>query len=198
MLRPARRVELVISQKFLNIPIVRTRLGIPVGGILLGILVLTLFTGCLAKTGTHAPIDVFAEMHYSPGHRSQEPPRLQNPLGSIPIGGTDVELTLAEYQSLENPVETNPENSQIADDLFRVNCSMCHGPLGKGDGPVGYKIAQGGYITPPDLTESASVERSDGELFGLITKGVYVMPRFKGLLSADERWLLVRHIRELQ
>ena len=75
---------------------------------------------------------------------------------------------------------------------------MCHGPLGRGDGPVGSKIAEGGYITPPDLTEATSVERSDGELFGLITKGVYVMPRFKGLLSADERWLLVRHIRELQ
>lgn len=188
----------MISQKNLNMPNVRVSFRDSVGAILLGIFVLTLFTGCLAKTGTHAPIDVFAEMHYSQSHRSQEPPRLQNPSGSVPIGGTDVELTLAEYKSLKNPIEMEPENSEIGVDLFRVNCSMCHGPLGKGDGPVGYKIAEGGYITPPDLTEATSVERSDGELFGLITKGVYVMPRFKGLLSADERWLLVRHIRELQ
>ena len=110
----------------------------------------------------------------------------------------DTELTLAEYSSLENPKELNQNDRSVASELFRVNCSMCHGPLGKGDGPVGYKIGQGGYVIPPNLTEPTSIERSDGELFGLITKGVYVMPRFKGLLSADERWLLVGHIRGLQ
>ena len=198
MLKPARRVESVISQKDVNKPKSRNSFRTFIMSVVVGLMTISSLAGCLVKTGTYAPIDVFSEMHYSHSYRSQEPPRLQSPSGVVPIGGVDPELTLAEYASLENPKELNQDDRSVASELFRVNCSMCHGPLGKGDGPVGYKIGQGGYVIPPNLTEPTSIERSDGELFGLITKGVYVMPRFKGLLSADERWLLVGHIRGLQ
>lgn len=198
MLRQARRVERVISEHRKNFSGTGTLSWKICSSLCAGILVLTSLAGCLAKTGTHAPIDVFAEMHYGPGFRSQEPPRIDSPLGAVPISGSDMELTLEQYRSLENPIEVNQEALIEGAELFRVNCSMCHGPLGKGNGPVGFKIAQGGYVTPPNLTEPATNNRTDGEIFGLITKGVYVMPRFKGLLSSEDRWLLVQHIRELQ
>ena len=50
----------------------------------------------------------------------------------------------------------------------------------------------------PDLTAEATVEKSDGDIYGILTNGVLVMPTFKNLLSAEDRWLLVDYVRDLQ
>ena len=42
-------------------------------------------SGCLAKSGTYAPIDWAAEMHYTQTYRPQEPPRLDSPPGAVPF-----------------------------------------------------------------------------------------------------------------
>jgi len=154
--------------------------------------------GCRATTGTYAPLDLFSEMHYSPGVRSQEPPRLASPLGAVPVSGFEIDLAPPEYRDLAIPIDSSVENLLAGQELYRTNCSMCHGPLAAGDGPVGEFLSRDGYISPPDLTAPATVERTDGEIFGLITQGVYVMPKFKHLLSKEDRWMLVIHIREMQ
>ena len=54
------------------------------------------------------------------------------------------------------------------------------------------------YVPVPDLTAETTVEKSDGDIYGILTNGVLVMPTFKNLLSAEDRWLLVDYVRELQ
>jgi mono/diheme cytochrome c family protein len=154
--------------------------------------------GCAVPTGAYAPVDWASEMHYQQSYKFQEPPRLAPPPGAVPITGREVATAPGQYGQMQNPVPQTPENLSRAAELYRVNCSMCHGQQGKGDGPVNDFLVRDGYAKSPDLTAQGTAQRTDGELFGIITEGVFVMPRFKNMLTAEERWLLVQHLRRLQ
>ncbi len=181
----------------------------PARCVLLLVVVLVLViaaSGCLAKSGTYAPIDWAAEMHYNQSYRAQEPPRLAAPLGAVPFkfASDTRELTRepaigpADYTSLTNPVTRTATTTAAGAELFRVNCSMCHGAEGLGDGRVSAFLLAYGYISAPDLTADGVVAKSDGDVYGILTNGINVMPTFKNLLSPGDRWLLVDYIRELQ
>ena len=166
-------------------------------------------SGCLAKSGTYAPIDWAAEMHYTQTYRPQEPPRLDSPPGAVPFkfAGDERALTrephydAEDYAGLTNPREgeagSNPGAAEAAE-LFRWNCSHCHGMEGAGDGRVSAFLQAYNYVPVPDLTAEATVERTDGDIYGILSDGILVMPPFKNLLSAEDRWLLVDYVRELQ
>ena len=106
-------------------------------------LLAVILSGCRAKTGTYAPVDLAAELHYGQGARSQEPPRLTTPLGAVPYvstsaNGSDRLLTPASYRLLEqgltmesaknliNPIPFTESGLLQGAELFRVNCSFCH------------------------------------------------------------------------
>ena len=69
---------------------------------------------------------------------------------------------------------------------------------GAGDGRVSAFLQAYNYVPVPDLTAEATVERTDGDIYGILSDGILVMPSFKNLLSAEDRWLLVDYVRELQ
>jgi mono/diheme cytochrome c family protein len=80
--------------------------------------------------------------------------------------------------------------------LFLSNCAPCHGPAGKGDGPVGITLNP----RPADLTQHAIPGvHTDAQLFEWITNGFpgSTMPAFISTLSDTERWHLVNFIRSL-
>jgi hypothetical protein len=85
-----------------------------------------------------------------------------------------------------------------------VNCLPCHGPQGTGNGIISSYFRNAGQPTPADYTSAQTRGRTDGELFEIITNGFGVtavgtgMPPFQTLLTPQERWLLVWHIRVLQ
>jgi len=175
--------------------------------LLVGVLVLVITgTSCLAKSGTYAPIDWASEMHYNQSYRAQEPPRLASPMGAVPFkfAYDTREFTLepaigpAEYSNLTNPVMHSVASSSAAAEMFRVNCAMCHGNEGLGDGRVSEFLKAYDYVAAPDLTAEGTVTKSDGDIYGILTNGVNVMPTFKNLLSPSDRWLLVDYIRKLQ
>ena len=146
------------------------------------------------STGSY-PIDIFQEMHYNQTHKAQEPPRLQPPVDSVPIaGGFIAAPSKAQAKDLQSPAGTSIDRGAL---LFVQNCSMCHGPQAGGDGPVGAFLVQNGYARPPRLTAGTTQDRSDGEIFWLITNGVVVMPEFKNMLTETERWAVVHYLRVL-
>ena len=163
-------------------------------------------TGCLAKSGTYAPIDWAAEMHYAQAYRAQEPPRLASPLGAVPfkfVSDTreltrEPDIGPADFSSLTNPISRTTATSAAGAELYRVNCSMCHGTEGLGDGRVSAFLLAYGYVAAPNLTAEGTAAKSDGDVYGILTNGINVMPTFKNLLSPSDRWLLVDYIRELQ
>ncbi|MEP7270161.1 MAG: cytochrome c [Acidobacteriota bacterium] len=82
--------------------------------------------------------------------------------------------------------------------LYEVNCAICHGPAGDGDGPVGENM------TPKAsrLNDSVIASRSDDSIFTSIKNGVMrdgrqTMPPAKDL-SAEQISQVVTYIRTLQ
>ena len=78
--------------------------------------------------------------------------------------------------------------------LFSTHCVSCHGPQGKGDGPIGVTLNP----QPADLSQHAIPGvHADAQLFEWITNGFpgSRMPAFRTALSDTDRWHLVNFIR---
>ena len=169
------------------------------------------------ETGSNRVL-VFTEMHYQPSYRSQEGPRLDVPDSAVPITGKEVVLTsVEEYAALGNP-GGDSNNGQA---LFAINCIVCHGVNLDGQGLV---MVTGPTMVPADLRGEVTMERTDGELYGLISfggntgfttrvpaltdptvdgercvgQGSCPMPEFRKLLTESERWDLVAYLRGMQ
>jgi mono/diheme cytochrome c family protein len=176
------------------------------GLLLLAVLSVLLLTGC--SRGAY-PLDFFPEMHYSQSYKIQEPPSLSAPAGSVPITGSEVDYTMAQARLLENPV---PESTGVSAGakLYQVNCAVCHGSTGLGDGIMATRLKNASYLsTPANLTAGGPTNaKPDGEVFLVVTKGFagaygmpadrFVMPTFRKLLTYEERWALVHYIRSIQ
>ncbi len=94
-----------------------------------------------------------------------------------------------------NPIAPNTESVAQGEALYQINCVPCHGPTGKGDGPVGLTLNP----HPADLSQHAVPGvHSDGQLFEWISNGFpgSVMPAFHENLSEDEQWHIVNFLRE--
>lgn len=80
----------------------------------------------------------------------------------------------------------------LVDATWRSTCSICHGALGRGDGP------NGPMVKAPDLTAPALQDaRTDDQLAEVIRKGRGKMPAF-GQLPAGVVAGLVKRIRALR
>ena len=134
--------------------------------------------GC-ASTGTYQ-VDIFTEMHYNQSYKANEPERLDIPKGAVPV---------------KSPRDTRP-----AKELYEINCIVCHGELGKGDGKVLKKMVdEYGYKwrAEPDLTSEYVRNLPDATLKIYIQNGINVMPAFQKVFTEKEIDNLVQYIREL-
>lgn len=153
----------------------------------------------LAACGRGAyAVEIFPEQHYQQSYKRQEPPRLTPPDGAVPVTGRPLELIATDSAAVTSPIQRNQKTLAAGADLFRVNCSMCHGPGARGDGLVGGKLKENGYSSPPDLLSQSTQAKTDGTLFWTISNGIVVMPPFKLLLTEEERWEVVNYLRYMR
>lgn len=96
-----------------------------------------------------------------------------------------------------NPVSATPEGLAGAQAHFADHCANCHGNDGKGDTSYGRNL----YPRAPDLTDGATQDLADGELFYYIENGIKLtgMPAFGTGTPENERqsWELVAFLRRL-
>ena len=93
-----------------------------------------------------------------------------------------------------NPVK--PDAASISDGkhLFTSQCAMCHGKDGDGKGD----LADDMQLKLPDYRDPAALkDRTDGELFYIITNGKGDMPGEGDRLAVNQRWNLINFIRSL-
>lgn len=86
--------------------------------------------------------------------------------------------------------------------IYEKYCHYCHGPKGRGDGPVGIAITP----KPIDFTTDKRMLKSDKQLFSSISNGIrrekggkeMAMPRWKDILSESDIRDVLAYVRELQ
>jgi len=105
---------------------------------------------------------------------------------------------LEAVKKMENPVPDNEGTLAKGKDLFAMACVACHGPEGRGDGPLTKKTK----IDPaPRNFTNADFQRlrTDGELFWVLKHGSHgtEMMRMDFFFTDDELWTLIRYIRKL-
>jgi len=129
-----------------------------------------------------------------PSIKPQEGPINTYPKDSVPVGGPWTKIADRDAaEGLKNPVKATPASIGRGHALFSIYCMPCHGTSGKGNGPVG-KIFE---ATPADLSSDYVKELTDGWIWGTITFGSYIMPRYGYDTSPSERWDLVNYVRNV-
>ena len=96
---------------------------------------------------------------------------------------------------LDNPLPRTLVSMQQGQTLFNVHCTVCHGKLGTGDGPV---TGPNRFPAPPSLHTDQARGYQDGTIFHIITQGTAKMPTYADKLDPTERWQVVHYLRALQ
>ena len=164
--------------------------------ITLGLLSLPLLFGLLL-TYEVIKIDWISFMEIQPSYWSMERPQ-PLPAGSVPVQGA---AFVPNAGDPVNPVPNDAKSLERGQQFYALNCAICHGPQGKGDGTVAEVLKR----PPADLTASHVMELSDGAIFLVISNGLKPvtgfkggMPAFRENLTVGERWDVVNYVRSLQ
>src|SRR5919202_1397141 len=129
------------------------------------------------------------------------PPR-GNPQNSVPIQGSQapgfivsrqpLPSTIDSMSTIANPIPADARSLDNGRKLFQINCAVCHGPMGQGNGrAVTYGMA--GINLVNDRVRGFT----DGYIWGMIRNGRGLMPSYNRIEEL-ERWDVVNYLRGLQ
>jgi mono/diheme cytochrome c family protein len=90
-----------------------------------------------------------------------------------------------------NPLPDDAATVAKGKAVFMAQCVSCHGETGVGNGPAAKDLAK----HPGDLTSQGVQDQPDGAIFWKISTGRAPMTSFQGVLSAEERWQVIRFVR---
>jgi len=98
-----------------------------------------------------------------------------------------------EAATVPNPVPATAESVARGAYLYQITCLVCHGPEGRGDGPVGQVFEP---KRPVDLNDAYTQDQADGQIFFTLTRGRVTMPFYRDALSQQERWDVINYLRQ--
>ena len=144
------------------------------------------------------------DMVDQPSAKPQESPAPAGPdSASVPtVGGETLPAPATEQgmdeakdaaAAIPNPVPASAESLSRGAYLYEMNCLVCHGQQGKGDGPVGRKFVT---KSPVDLSDLYTQSQADGQLFFTLTRGRALMPFYRDALNVEERWHVINYVRK--
>lgn len=125
--------------------------------------------------------------------KPQEMPIAPPPF-SVPVEGREFPETLLVEARLPNPVAKDAASVARGAESFRIYCTPCHGPAGKGAG----EVVKRGFLAATDLTSATASGRSDGYIYSYVRHGGAFMPAYSFALQPDEAWDVVNYVRSLQ
>jgi len=128
-----------------------------------------------------------------------------NPQGSVPVTGVTLAswevsyspspATVDSMSRLANPVAPDARSLANGHRLYQVNCAVCHGDAGDGNGPLRQLSPMYGFAPP--VNGAPTQARSDGYIWGVLRNGRGLMGSFNRVSEA-ERWDVVNYVRGLQ
>lgn len=129
-------------------------------------------------------------------------PSRGNPQFSVPTNGMAVAgyqvsygafpVTIDSMSGIANPVLASDSSLANGRMYYQINCAVCHGDRGMGNGAA-TRFGMAGISIVADLTRA----RTDGYLFGMIRNGRGLMPPYNRIEERD-RWDVVNYVRALQ
>lgn len=127
-----------------------------------------------------------------------------NPQSSVSIYGsaapgfmyarTPLPQVVTTMANIANPIRPDSASVSRGRIQFQINCAVCHGPLGQGNGVV---MKYGLYPPPIGTAASAAAGFTDGYIFGIIRNGRGLMPTYNRIEEPD-RWDIINYLRSLQ
>jgi mono/diheme cytochrome c family protein len=127
-----------------------------------------------------------------------------NPQGSVPTVGSaapgfqydrmPTPQVIATMASIPNPIPADSASVNRGRINFQINCAVCHGPLGMGNGNV---IKYGMPGIGIGAGSNAANTLTDGYIFGMIRNGRGLMPSYNRIEESD-RWDVVNYLRSIQ
>lgn len=139
---------------------------------------------------------------FSPNPNFPDGKTLQQPVpGTIPRGYHPLHLVATKEdairagEELQNPFASSDSRAaERSQTLFTDFCQPCHGPGGRGDGPVALR----GFPAPPSLLADKARNLKDGQIFHLLSVGQGNMPSYASQISQEDRWKVILYVRKLQ
>jgi mono/diheme cytochrome c family protein len=119
-----------------------------------------------------------------------EGPRLAAPADAVPVQGP----ALINGRPASGPVPATDDSLQRGQVLFGINCALCHGESGTGDGPLSEYFMP----RPFDLASEHVHNLPDDTFFVVVTQGLGPMPSLAENLSPAERWDVINYVRSLR
>jgi mono/diheme cytochrome c family protein len=92
------------------------------------------------------------------------------------------------------PVEVDEAFMERGRQRFNINCAICHGAAGAGDGIV----KQLGLGTVANLQDARIRTMPDGQIFNTIANGKNTMGAYGSNLTVEDRWAVIAYLRALQ
>jgi len=110
---------------------------------------------------------------------------------SVPLGGLpDFDLTNADAR-VSNPRPSSPASLEMGRAYYDTFCAVCHGPAGRGDGPLTRR-----FPAIPAIATAKVAGYTDSYVFALISKGRGLMPEYSRV-PVSARWDVVNYVRTL-
>ena len=153
--------------------------------------VIVLGGGLLIFTYDLIKIDWISFMEIQPSFKPMEDP-LPVAVNSIPV---EEAAFIPGMGAPANPVAVDDISLVRGEQFFKINCVICHGKSGKGDGVVAAFFE----FKPADLSSIIVQSLSDGAIFLTISNGVAGrMPPLNENLNVRDRWDVVNYVRTLK
>lgn len=92
------------------------------------------------------------------------------------------------------PIEVTGAIMNRGRERFEINCAVCHGSAGAGNGIV----AQSGLVGVANLHDERLRVMPDGQIFNTITYGKNTMGPYGPQITVEDRWAIVAYLRALQ
>lgn len=99
---------------------------------------------------------------------------------------------------LKSPLTDSSLTAKYLEDgkyLYTINCQICHGEAGLGDGPLPSK---GKYPKPPSYKSDQIASLPEGGMYHSITYGKNLMGPYGTVLSPEDRWKVIKYVQFLR
>jgi hypothetical protein len=146
------------------------------------------------------PIDGTIPMGYDiPGHPAQNSgvPKddISSPLGEF-SAGTDYLDTgkMGDQWGTGMPLPVTRSLLERGQKVFTINCAVCHGATGQGNGIT----SKYGLLGIANYHQDKYRQMADGQIFNTITHGFNTMMAYGDKVTVKDRWAIIAYIRALQ